>query len=70
VASTELFLQAGRTEIRDLLEAQEALISAQNSLSGALVGYRVTELQLQRDMGVLAIDAKGLWREYQTNGQP
>lgn len=65
VESTELFLQAGRAEIRDVLEAQEALISAQNALTAALVSYRVAELELQSDMGVLQVDEKGNWREYE-----
>ena len=64
VASTELFLQAGRAEIRDVLEAQEALISARNAVTAALVAYRVAALEIQRDMDVLEIDEKGLWREY------
>ena len=62
--STQQFLEAGRAQIRDVLEAQEALVSAQNALTAALVSYRVTELELQRDMGVLAVDEKGNWREY------
>ncbi len=64
VASTKLFLEAGRAEIRDVLEAQESLVSAQNTLTAALVNYRVGELSLQRDMGVLAVNEKGLWQEY------
>ncbi|MDY7011654.1 MAG: TolC family protein [Planctomycetota bacterium] len=65
VESTELFLQAGRAEIRDLLEAQESLVSAENALTAAIVSYRVAELELQRDMGVLEVDEKGKWREYE-----
>jgi outer membrane protein TolC len=64
VKSTELFLEAGRAEIRDVLEAQEALVQAQDAMTAALVNYRIAELQLQRDMGVLEVDEKGLWREY------
>ena len=64
VKSSNLYLQAGRVEIRDLLEAQEALLSAQNSLTSALVDYRVAELELQRDLGVLEVDHEGIWREY------
>jgi outer membrane protein TolC len=63
VASIDLFLQAGRAEIRDLLEAQEALVSAQNALTAALVSYRIAELDLQRDTGLLQVDANGLWQE-------
>ena len=69
VRSTQVFLEAGRAEIRDLLDAQEALISAQNALSAALVSYRVTELSLQRDMDVLDVNEKGLWREYKPDQQ-
>ncbi len=64
VDSTNLFLQAGRAEIRDLLEAQESLISAQNALTSAIVRYRVAELELQRDLGLLKVDSEGLWREF------
>lgn len=62
--STSMFLEAGRAEIRDVLEAEEALVSAQNALSAALVQYRVNELELQRDMGVLEVTEKGLWVEF------
>lgn len=64
VKSANLYLQAGLAEIRDLLEAQEALISAQNAVTSALVAYRVAELELQRDMGVLEVNEEGIWREY------
>jgi len=64
VDSTNLFLKAGRAQIRDVLEAQDSLLSAQNSLTSAVVSYRITELQLQRDMGVLNVGANGLWQEF------
>jgi outer membrane protein TolC len=64
IKSTELFLKAGRANVRDVLEAQRALISAQNALTTALVSYRISELELQRDMGVLQIDHKGVWNEF------
>jgi outer membrane protein TolC len=64
VASTNLLLEAGRVEIRDVLEAQEALLSAQNSLTAAFVDYRVGELALQSDLGVLEVNENGLWTEY------
>ncbi len=64
IESTEMFLRAGRAEMRDLLEAQEALVSARNSLVSTLVAYRLSELDLQRDMGVLQVNEKGLWNEY------
>jgi outer membrane protein TolC len=65
VKSSELFLQAGRAETRDVLDAQESLVSTQNALTRALVNYRISELELQRDMGVLEVDHKGIWNEYE-----
>lgn len=64
VDSTNLFLQAGRAEIRDLLEAQNALNSAQDALTSAVVNYRIGELELQRDLGVLTVRSDGLWTEF------
>lgn len=61
--STKMFLDAGRAQIRDLLDAQDALLSAQNQLTAALINYRMAELNLQRDMGVLQVDETGLWKE-------
>lgn len=64
VDSTDLFLQAGRAEIRDLLEAQNSLNSAQDALTSAVVNYRIGELRLQRDLGVLEVQNNGLWVEF------
>ncbi len=67
VRGASLLLEAGRVEMRDLLEAQEALVSAQNAFTAALIDYRVAELTLQQDMGVLEVNEEGLWREYNPN---
>lgn len=66
VDSTKDFFEAGRPgiQIRDILEAEDDLVSAQNALTAALVDYRVRELELQRDMGVLEIGADGMWTEF------
>lgn len=64
VDSTNLFLEAGRAQIRDVLEAQRSLLAAQNALTSAVVNYRIAELNLQRDMGLLQVDEKGLWKEF------
>jgi outer membrane protein TolC len=68
VDSTELFLEAGRAQVRDILDAQEALVSARNSLTAAIVNYRAAEIKLQRDMGVLVVNADGHWEEYIPDG--
>lgn len=64
VRSATLFLEAGRAEIRDLLEAQDSLLSAQNALTAAVVNYRIAELQFQRDLDLLTITQEGLWEEF------
>ncbi len=64
VSSTNMALEAGRAQIRDSLEAQEALLSAQNDLTAAVINYRMTELELQRDIGLLEVDEQGLWQEF------
>ncbi len=64
VDSSKLLLEAGRTEIRNLLEAQDSLLSAQNSLTSAVVNYRLAELELQRDLDLLEVNEKGLWQEF------
>ncbi len=64
VDSTTILLQSGRVQTRDLLEAQEDLLQARNSLIAAQVNYRVAELELQRDLGVLKVTTDGLYQEY------
>jgi outer membrane protein TolC len=64
VDSSKLLLEAGRTEIRNLLEAQDSLLSAQNSLTSAVVNYRLAELELQRDLDLLEVNEQGLWQEF------
>jgi len=69
VKSVNMFLEAGRAQIRDLLDAQDALLAAQNALTAAVVSYRTAELSIQRDAGVLEVDEKGLWKEYIVGGK-
>nr|WP_321530625.1 TolC family protein [uncultured Desulfuromonas sp.] len=63
VESTNLFLRAGRIQIRDLLEAEDDLVLARNALVQAQVQYRITALELLRDLGTLTIDDQGDWLE-------
>ena len=63
VRNNDLLLQAGRAEMRDVLDAQAALLSAQNSLFSAIKGYRVNELNLQKELGVLDVSIDGVWTE-------
>jgi outer membrane protein TolC len=68
VKSISLFMEAGRAQTRDLLEAQDALLNARNNLTAARVNYRIAELEMQRDMGVLSVTDAGLWEEYLSEG--
>jgi len=61
VESTTLLLEAGRLTTRDLLEAQDALLDAQNSLTGALVDHAIAKLNFFRDVGILKVRPDGMW---------
>ena len=61
VDSSKLLLQAGRAQIRDLLEAQNALLSAQNAVTGSLVDYHVSRLRFLVDVGSLDTGEDRFW---------
>jgi outer membrane protein TolC len=64
VQNANMLLEAGRVQIRDLLDAQDARLSAQNGLTSAIIRYRTAELQLQRDLDLLTITREGLLQEF------
>ena len=49
--------------IRDLLEAQEDLVAAQDNLVSAVVSYHIATLRLRKDLELLQVDEKGLWQK-------
>jgi hypothetical protein len=59
VESTQLNLQAGRADTRDILEAQEDLVAARNAATAALIELRLAQLALFRDVEVLRVDPGG-----------
>ena len=61
VESTTMLLQAGRVTTRDLLESQNALIEAENSLTGALIDHFVAKLNFYKDIGILKIKPDGMF---------
>lgn len=63
VRSTDLFLEAGRAEIRDSLDAREALINARNALAAAAIRQRLATLQFKRDTALLQLDTDGIFME-------
>ena len=61
VKSNNLFMLSGRSSMRDVLEAEDSLLKARNALVSALITWRISDLELRRDMGVIAINESGLW---------
>jgi len=61
VESTELLFQAGRINIREVLDAQDSLIAAENALTVALVQHRMTWLRLMYQLEQLPTEPDTLW---------
>jgi outer membrane protein TolC len=57
------FRNRGDATTRDLLEAQEALVTAENALAEALVEFRIAFLGFYRDTGALIVRPEGLDHE-------
>lgn len=60
VRSAQLKLEAGRSSTRDVLEAQEDLLSAQNAATSALIDFALARLRLYRDLELLELDEDGI----------
>ena len=60
VRSSELSLEAGRADTRDVLESQRALLASQNSLTRAQIAYLLAQLQLLLDLELLRVDEQGI----------
>ena len=63
MAVSPLLWEAGRANTRDLLESQDALLLAENSLTAALVDHTIAKLNFFRDIGVLQVRPDGMWEE-------
>ena len=63
VSIAQLRFERGEIPNRDVVEARQSLLDAQNSLIEEQVNYEIARLQLLRDLGVLFIDEKGIWTE-------
>ena len=61
VESTSLLLDAGRVQTRDYLDAQNALLLAQNASIAALINHSIEKLNFFRDIGVLQVKPDGMW---------
>jgi outer membrane protein TolC len=63
VKNTSLLLKLGRVQMRDLLDAQDSLLQAQNDLTSALVGHTIAKLNFYRDVGILQVKPDGMWAQ-------
>jgi outer membrane protein TolC len=66
VKNTILLLKLGRVQMRDLLDAQDSLLEAQNDLTSALVGHTIAKLNFYRDVGILQVKPDGMWAQSET----
>ncbi len=65
VERTRAMQEEGRqVSARDINEALAAQLEAENQVTSALIDYRLSELELQRDMGVLKVGEDGLYQEF------
>lgn len=61
VESSELNLQAGRIQVRDVVDAQTARVQAYNAATAALVDYHLTRMRLLLDLGSLQTTKEKFW---------
>jgi len=66
-----LLLDANQADIRDQLEAQADLVSAQNAVTGAMVNYHVARWNLLKNLGVMRVETGQFWLKNQPiSGMP
>ena len=63
VEEQELRAEVGRGTARDLVDAQNDLVTQNNLLTQALVAHTIARLQFWNDMGILYIKDNGQWEE-------
>ncbi len=63
VKIAQLLFDQGNNSNRDVVEAQQSLLDAQNALIREKVSYEIARLGLLKDLGILFIDEKGMWKE-------
>ena len=72
VESTTVLLEEGRAQTRDLLEAQDDLLAAENSLTAAIIDHAVSKLNFFLDIEILQVKPDGMWdtmdKEENANG--
>ena len=62
VEANDLFMQSGRSSMRDILEAESALLAARNALCSAVIDWWTSDLELRCATGGLEVERDGTWR--------
>ena len=62
VEANDLFMQSGRSSMRDILEAESALLSARNALCSAVIDWWTSDLELRCATGGFEILRDGTWK--------
>ena len=57
--SIELFMQSGRSSMRDILESESALLRARNELCSAVISWHMNDLGLRNKMGIFNVAIDG-----------
>ena len=69
VENTEMLQKQGKVQTRDLLDAQDDLLSSRNEATSALVDYTINRLRFWEAIERFEIDPKGMWYE-QSDEEP
>jgi len=59
----EIRFERGEIPNRDVVEARESLLAAQNDLINEQVNYEISRLRLLRNLGILFVDQTGMWQQ-------
>ena len=57
--SIELFMQSGRSSMRDILESESSLLRARNELCSAVISWHMSDLGLRNKMGIFNVATDG-----------
>lgn len=67
VESNALFMKAGRSQMRDVLEAESAYLQAQNAFVSATILWHTRDLKLKLDLGDLPLTKEGILIDKESN---
>ena len=63
VDEQKIRLELGLATIIDLQDSEDALVSAQNNFTNAIINYLNAKLSFYRDIGVLEVKPDGMWEQ-------